>query len=663
MTKYIKINNSFSYSLLILVLVAASFITLPTLGALASVQPTISIDSPTAGALINQTSVSLSGTFTDQNVTQVSDLIFSAIDQVDGTDLGIISDSVSKPADWTFSGPMTNGSWAFNGNINIEGNHVITIKITEKADSTVTNQSSISFTINTNRPYVSGVGMVLPDNTVQAGEDVTSIPPNAKIRMTVADDEPMTGLVSKINDTTNPYNPIKVMLSSAINTNPTPITGTTAINDLGLQSGKYVYDITFTPSQPLTLNQTYIAFLDANLVDDSNQTVFAKFFKFTTKANGKWDDAGDPSKHDSPNPHGHYQLNTNMCAACHSTHVNNPYNKYDDPNSKIDPNTDGGSYLVAFNDKLNSNPQENYCMACHDGTTNAPVIDGMDNNYHHDNPIDYTSSGTNNLKEANSCTTCHNPHLEWSAQNPNLLKDHYIYTHNSQDQGQMGLSNLTVDSLDTSCETCHEQDCIIDNSTNTAKSIYQYSSSEYQVLSYKKSLTAEGAITAKATDPNQNTVLDYALCLRCHSANPNLSKSNIEQYYTDTTSGHDFASYLDKGSKLNGPLPCAECHSSHGSSNIKLLRSQLGNVLTNEKFTSNGTTWDAVNERSFCLKCHNNQTEIYGKVGLFITNDNSGNPITGHQSGDTQACSSCHGSGSTDSDKFLSAAHDPKVSP
>lgn len=654
-----KSTNQYFNKLLIVMLLTFTALSIPEDFAFAAPgdPPTINIESPATNVLLNKADVVVSGTYIDDNV-QPSDLIFTAYDKAIATDPDvIISDSSTNAVDWNLSKSVPNGTWTFNKTLS-EGIHILTIEIKEKTGTSFVEQSSVSFTIDTKRPYISGTGVLLSDATIRAGEDLTSVPLDSKIRFTVADDKQMTQLVNKINDSTSPYNPIKVVLGSAANTTPTPLNGTAIIEDKGLQSGKYVYDITFTPSQPLALNQSYLAYMDSGLLDDSNGPIYAKFFKFTTKTNTAWDDP-DEQNHSSSNPHGHYQLNTNMCASCHSTHVDSPFDKVND--SSNPSNREGGSYLIDFNDKL-KDPSENYCMACHDGTINAPIIDGINKTYHHNNPVDYSQTGTNNLKEATSCTSCHNPHIDWSESNQNLLKDHYVYTHQAVDVGKNGLTSAVVDSLDLECRTCHDDYLIHDTTTNTVTSIFDPSSSDYKVLSYFKSMTATGSISSKITDPTQNTVSDYSLCLRCHNSK-NANTTNIEQYYTQTNSGHYFAlpsgetTHAD-GSTLNGPIPCAECHQTHGSNNIKMLREKLGNDPNVELFSTQNTTWAASDERTFCLRCHNNNTEIYGKTGIFNTNNSEGVPITGHQVTDTQACSYCHG-GLTRS--AIEAAHSPKV--
>ncbi|MDP4085172.1 MAG: cytochrome c3 family protein [Bacillota bacterium] len=684
--------KTYYYSFIGLIMLIASVFTFPsTVVFSAAGDPTITVNSPDPNTVLNPKDVVISGVFADTQ--QTPNPVFTADDNLSTTNP--ISDSTKNPSDWVID--LANGTWSYKPSAKSlsDGTHSITISITDVG----TASTSITLIIDSKRPYISGSEIISNDNnqytvhtndtlgtiaqsklgnefywtdiaqlngltttskdtpltdgtiinlpTIRTGEDFTSIPQNATMKIQLTDDNQMNNLVSKIRNTTSPYNPINVMLGATQlkNGTATILENTASENQ---NPGKYIYDVYFTPADSLTLNKTYLVYLDPNLLDDANNHVYAKFFKFTTKSNTDWDDI-DNQSHDSANPHGHYQLNTNMCSACHSSHVDSPYEKDTYINSQLNPSREGGSYLISFNEKLNAKASENYCTACHDGTlNNAPAASGIEGTYHHDNPVDYDSTQPNNLKEATACTSCHNPHLEWSASNPNLLKDHYVYTHKETIADQNGADKTTVDTLDTTCETCHEDDLIHD--TNTVSSIFvkNQSTDGYSALSYKKSLTTNG------------TIAEYSLCLRCHQANKGTA-TDIQSYYLDAGSGHYFTLPSDDGgSQLNGAMPCAECHETHGSDNIKMLRGQLGNTLSDSKFTSSGTTWNAANERTFCLKCHNNSTEIYGKVGEFKTTDSNNNPITGHQSGDSQSCSSCHGTGSTDAEKFQSAAHAPK---
>ncbi|MCM2536060.1 hypothetical protein NDK43_31900 [Neobacillus pocheonensis] len=65
------------------------------------------------------------------------------------------------------------------------------------------------------------------------------------------------------------------------------------------------------------------------------------------------------------------------------------------------------------------------------------------------------------------------------------------------------------------------------------------------------------------------------------------------------------------------------------------LREQLGNVKLSDadKFKTTSTSWTSSDERTFCLKCHNNTTEIYGKTGTFNTKDATGTLISAIRQG------------------------------
>ncbi|MEH7247698.1 hypothetical protein V7114_13045 [Neobacillus niacini] len=615
------------YSFLIILIVGASMFSFPSTNVFSAIGdiPTISIGTPTSNAVLNTTEVVLTGTYSDDNVTKEG-LLFTAYENEI-----ILSDSITRAEEWKIVENGTEKTWAFSTTLS-EGIHDLSIEIKENppSDVTMVANQNVRFTINTTRPFVTHTGIILPDNRILTGEDFTRVPLDAKIKITVADDQPMIQLVNKINAPTDPYNPINVVLGTK------QLEGTSEIIDLGNQDGKYKYDIIFTATNnPLDwkINTTYKVNIDSLLVDDANNPLYPKTFKFTTMSNMS----------ESDNPHGHYIAKTNMCAACHSTHEGSP-------------NTlAGNSYKDKFKEELQADPSSNYCMACHDGTMNAPIIDQIDKNFHHNNPAEYTDSGTNELKQAESCTSCHNPHSGWSEENQNLLKDHYVYKH-KEAHPEKGLESLIVDSLETSCITCHEDDTIYDR--------VKYPDVVYEVFSYNKSITAEGAKSTKITDPNSQTLNDYSLCLRCHSTDKN---KNIEKYYLQTNSGHYFTIPEGKqtnadGSKLNGPIPCAECHDTHGSNNIKLLRDQFGNIKTGDIFNKTEGDWIPSEERDFCLKCHNKSVEIYGRAAEFKDINGNGEILLGHRSIEDKdvRCSTCHGG---ESKTFIEAAHSPAKLP
>lgn len=622
-------------------------------------QPTIRIIAPYNNSGLKKASVSFLGTYTDQNVSAKEDLIFTAYDQADSDSPKVmISNSTTDAQDWNISDYDTSGkgTWSFKKTLS-EGKHVVTVEIKEQKTPTNVNQASVNFKItlsgstptNTNppatgsgstdnsgatgntgssdntesndqppatgiRPYTSSAKIVVSDDKELNAENLTGVPKDARIKVTITAEKTMEQLVKKIQESST-YSPIKVLLNDDQTSGKTTITKTSV-------SGKYKYTLEFTPNKPLTLNRTYLVYVDPTITDDSGNKLFAVFFKFTTKSN----------MDDEDNPHGNYTANTNMCAGCHSTHVS------------ASDSLDGGSYYK----RLSKDPGENYCMACHDGTLNAPIVDKMNSQHQHFNATA--------LKQPDSCTSCHNPHKGWSEDNPNMLKDHYVYTHKATHPDQ-GLTKAKVDSLDTACDNCHEDNAIV-----TEDNV------KYEILSYKTSSTAVGKI-----DETLKTVPDYSLCLRCHNGDTNKKDSkitDIEKYYTDDNSGHYITLPSGKtkqadGTILNGQLPCGECHETHGSNNIMNLREQLGNVKVSgsDKFKTTSSVWTSSDERNFCLKCHNNSTEIYGKLVIFKAKDKNDKTIDGHQSSSQKACSECHGTGITDDQKAISAAHAPKIEP
>ncbi|WP_176550433.1 cytochrome c3 family protein [Bacillus sp. AFS037270] len=443
---------------------------------------------------------------------------------------------------------------------------------------------------------ISETGIVFPDNTVQYGEDLTNIPKNAKIKFTIVDQNPILQI--------DKDKAIKVMQGN------TEITGTTTLNNLEIP-GMFAYSITFDPDDDFKLNQSFIASIDPSSIGDpAINKINKKSFKFTTRTNTEWEDFDDDSHQTSSNPHGHYTLNTNMCSTCHSTH------KGSTDTLEVKPSDDA---------------TQNYCMACHDGTINAPAIDNRDSKNHHTAGVDKTQQA--------SCTTCHNPHLDWSKDNPNLLKDHYVYNHKTEDLNKRGLTTLKVDSIETSCINCHEEYTVLDTLSSTTKSIFDtktFLNGYYEFLQYKKSLTASGSMD------------DYSLCLSCHT--------DIKKYYTDgVTTQHSITA--QDGSKLQGFLPCAECHETHGSNNSFLLKSTFGHDNPTGGFTFTGDIkdWDVNTEKQFCMKCHNGSTSLYGVTAKLPSPEN-------HPS-QTAACSVCHGTGGLNQDRILSAAHGPKSVP
>jgi predicted CXXCH cytochrome family protein len=186
-----------------------------------------------------------------------------------------------------------------------------------------------------------------------------------------------------------------------------------------------------------------------------------------------------------------------------------------------------------------------------------------------------------------------------------------------------------------SCTSCHNPHTSwTDENPNKLKG--------HPETAYKKQGTAKGVST------------DFSLCLQCHDGGKAV---NIKKYYEEETllaeSGHKITA--EDGTSLNGQLTCADCHETHGSDNLQLLKENLGNapLADEDKFKTVGTEWTVENERNFCLKCHNGNTELYGKNPVFNEKTESHQDIA-------KSCSSCHGTGEDIKEQMRSAAHAPK---
>lgn len=370
---------------------------------------------------------------------------------------------------------------------------------------------------------------------------------------------------------------------------PANLAAAISLTEGGLDVGGTVYSAVY---QDVYGKQYYeIAFKPAMLLKPSA--------KYTVSVNPLLADAaGNPvyprtwtfttiTNQTAQNPHGNYTSNVNTCANCHKPH------RADD-------------LKLADPDEYQFQQIDPYCNACHDGTA-APIPDKWTAPNNHNFPM--SLPGT---VGPSACAGCHNPHLTLTPDNPAMLKDYYYYDH--QDPTNPYLPDSSEEQL---CETCHY--AAIKNDIRVTYVRYQY----------KKRNTTTGL-------PD-----DYSLCLRCHNGRKVV---DIASYYNGP-SRHSLKAV--DGSPLNGHIPCADCHNTHGSQNLKLLKGNLGHNKT-QTFQPAGKVWDAATERLFCTGCHNNSTELYGMTANF----NSGTP--GHEAASTEFCNKCHG-GSP-----VAAAHGPR---
>ncbi|WP_210367213.1 Ig-like domain-containing protein [Bacillus sp. REN3] len=457
---------------------------------------------------------------------------------------------------------------------------------------------------STARPFVTDIQIVSKDDAISyPGADMTQVPIDAKIRVTIRDDTDLADhpLPFILND--NDREKVDINVQRVIKEN-----------------GDYLF--TITPSAgSFSYSGTYYLYVDPALTDIDGNRVFPAFIKFTTQSNPHRD------AFYRTDPHGFYMTNTNMCANCHSTHIENK------------PTIGDNKYPVKEN-------TENYCMACHDGTMGIPMPDKLKNTNSHDEYTD-GSSAPKEVQHAlvSSCTNCHNPHLSWTAGNPNLLKDHFVYDHDqSANPAAAGVG--IQDSETVLCENCHDAETPMKKRASTNK-----------VFHYRKDLWTAASLQS-----------DTPLCLKCHNAeneskNPKLV--DIEKYYQDISSGHYIATTLPDGTEMQGQMPCSDCHETHGSMVLKQLRESLGNapVADGDKFKVIGADWTAADERTFCLKCHNGQMDLYKKTPSLPETNALNEVIEGHTETSTAACSSCH-SNEPESSGFLkqsiSGAHAPK---
>jgi hypothetical protein len=543
--------------------------------------PYLQVITPNEAAVFDGATVEFTGSMSDDSTPpeQLSLRVYEKLD------------SSSEPIEITRDGQLTisldgqNGTWVFSKLFD-EGSHslsfilmdaegksvekAITIMVNKESNeeqkTVVVEQNAIveeapvnmpvpaeSLTVVDDevgpRPSIVDIKIIPEGVTDESGylsaEDMTQVPLNSKIMVVIRE----TG-------TLNYTQPLLISSSKGEIKSKEDLEGIVPKRNKG---GDYV--VTFTPSVQLDPSTTYYVYVNPSITNELGNRIFPRFFKFTTT-----------NVYHIGDIHGNYANNTNACAYCHSTHTGET------------PTLEGGEYGAT---------EDNFCMVCHDGTNGSPMPDKYNsvNKHNQHAPAD--------AKNSESCTSCHNPHASWTAENPARLQ-----------------------------------------------SVQPVGESHFQTLTYKKAGNATGQAE------------DFTLCLNCHDGK---KASNIKQYYENkailSESGHNITA--EDSSGLNGQLPCADCHETHGSNNIMLLRESLGNVKVAEadKYNSTGTTWDAANERQFCLKCHNNTTEIYGKTSIFKDKNVVSESILGHQPTDKDGCSTCHGGAEK---SLIEAAHGPK---
>lgn len=602
-----------SLTIYFLSLLISSILNLPISSALAdTIPPNITINSPTTGYITNNTSLVVSG------ATEAS------------TPVEVFIDGLTKA---TTTSDIS-GNWSLTVSGLMEGSHSLTAKATDLAGNMGTS-NMVSFTIDLTAPIISItsptnlsytkfstiLGKTEPYLLVNLFIDSTLVTTTAddlgnwsytpaqllegshSVYAKVTDKAGNTGTSATITFT---YDITRPVITNAIEP---PEDMTRVYQSVVIKI--YINDISFIDTTSTT--KPIILVDNGNIVSGSTYydsvTEYISFVPaFPLSPNRRYIVYIDPALKDkagntihprnwefivmgstplSENPHGNYTDNVNTCKNCHSTH-RSPGEKLDKPDFPTLAQVDI------------------YCNACHDGTV-APVPNKWLSNNQHNYQVSITGS-----YQVGACITCHNPHLTWTVNNANSLQDAYYYTHNDPTNPYLPKS-----SDEQLCEACHDP---------TIKDDLRVT---YEVFKYKKRNTTTGAF------------IDYKLCLRCHDGT---SAVDIATYYKSTSEHNITAS---DGSSINGALACGDCHETHGSNNLKILKEDLGHNK-GQKFQTTNTVWDVATERYFCVGCHNNNTEMYGKAVPF------NETISGHEITSIEFCSRCHGGGSV-----IKAAHGP----
>lgn len=489
----------------------------------------------------------------------------------------------------------SNGNWSYNASGLADGEYTAfaTGTVTTTVSSTDPTTGAVTTSTSTSSSSSSGVTFTLDTVRPIVLPSLYPLPDAARIPID-------TSIKVQLQDN-SPLDPDFINTAITLSENNTSVSGTVSY-DSGTKQ------VVFTPSSQLLPFTTYYVDVSPLVSDLAGNLVHPRAWSFTTDettASGVVNYYS--SLNDSQNPHGNYSNNVEICKNCHSPHLGKSPKLSSPNNTNVD----------------------NYCMACHDGT-NAPLTANWsaDTTIHkHDTQV--SMDGT---KGSSACTSCHNPHLTWD---PNIdpnntnsnsvsLRGYYKYVHS--DPTNPTLPSTSEQQL---CEACH------------MPSIKNDSRVTYVQYTYLEQNTATATPDSTTGLPN-----DYSLCLRCHDGKIG---TDIASFYK-TTSGHNFQAV--DGSSLNGNMPCADCHETHGSTNIKVLKQKLGNNNIQGTFDKTTGDWDAATERIFCLKCHNSSTELYGKTIPFNAT------ISGHTTADTQFCSNCHGGGDP-----IAGAHAPKKLP
>lgn len=521
--------------------------------------------------------VTISGTVED-NLTPGNEMIMELYDNSN-------PNTPTKINDLTITGPtLINNQWTYSFPSEFaEGPYNYIVRATDPEG----NYSERSYSFNVGElPKVSSIKVNFADIESTTGdritpvvdlltsEDMNHVTTNTKITVKIADNMITTDTIK---------NPIAVISSEGGNVE--------GVISPPLKIGDDI-QVEFSPSEPFNASTTYYVLINPLLIkknigdtnwttDFSGNPLLPLIRKFTTERETNISKIPEDKKsfHQMNDPHGDNGLNTNTCNNCHSTHVSNLREKSEQPSSSLGKNLEQPSFDYST---------YNYCMACHDGTV-AATPENIHQNAHTPEYSNTTSATVKN--SAGDCASCHNPHLTWSKENPNKLKDHYVHLHN--DISKQTIENYpygveskdAVDSLLQPCEICHDSNAqkvkdqyvyehndstkkdnedyptypygekfdSLNNQDQPCKNCHSNSSKLVRLVKEHDSTNEDHPIAVnykifQYRNSNATGVPDdYALCFRCHDGTKKWTDSNdvehpisnIRQYYDVETDEND----------------------------------------------------------------------------------------------------------------------------
>jgi predicted CXXCH cytochrome family protein len=335
--------------------------------------PDITISSPSDGSVSDVSTVLFTGSISDETTTP-DKLSIKVLENQNNS---------ASPIDITSDGQLTvtnlvdHATFTFS-KVFSQGQHTLTFVVTD-GDG---NSSVLNWTLTVN--YAASMNLIKDNNdtsTYMPAVNMTEVPLDYKIRLVLKDDGS--------TQTSQPV--IKVQTNTG-----TDVPGTTQLVQTNSTDKTFVF--TFTPTAKFNPKTTYYVYLNPSSNDLNSVSNLFKFTTLSEDAFQKYKFETDQTDYSDPNNtrqpdyiHGNYSVVTNSCAYCHSVH-----------NGKNEM-LEGGKY---------GDTNNNLCMACHDGTIST-AIDIKSSTHQSSDPTKFA--------QTSSCTSCHNPHANWSVNNPNLV--------------------------------------------------------------------------------------------------------------------------------------------------------------------------------------------------------------------------------------------------